>query len=73
MTIVFTYITTDGDYNNPTLHESEIRASGIGEAAQIAYGEAENEDRACIAVFEEEHQSMVLDALREATSWRGAS
>lgn len=45
----YVYISSDGSGGD--LRAGDIQASGIGEAAQIAYGITEDEDRECVAVI----------------------
>lgn len=48
MDTTYTYVTSDGSHGD--LRTDTLQASGIGEAAQIAYGRAEEDDRECVAV-----------------------
>jgi len=61
MNTTYTYITTDGDGNDP--RPATLEASGIGEAGQLAYVEAENEDRFCIAVVEGKFSQDAIETL----------
>lgn len=63
MNTTYTYITVDGDGNDP--RAKTVEASGIGEAGQIAYGEAENEDRFCIAVAEAKFEQDTIETLMQ--------
>lgn len=59
---LYTYVTSDGDGADIRVHWSEIRASGIGEAGQIAYGLAEDDDRECVGIFMADTWPQVLRA-----------
>ena len=61
MDSTYVYLTTDGDGNDP--HSGTVLASGIGEAGQLAYGQAEDDDRYVIAVFEAKFSHHVLEML----------
>jgi len=61
MNSTYIYLTTDGDGNDPRSYTLE--ASGIGEAGQMAYSNAEDEDRHVIAVFEAALSHHVLEML----------